>query len=134
MSGKLQAKCLKAQEILSEYEGSFIERISSSAVGDRSTFDILLIRSGVFGELTISLEGVRYLSVANSVSVDSAFFDRLTVVHLPASGSPWPEEAEGFVTRFENLPELVWVRLVGPVEIDVVGSMLTVSSAVDLNS
>ncbi|WP_217547065.1 hypothetical protein [Streptomyces sp. GbtcB6] len=134
MISKLQAKCLKAQEVLSEYEGSFIEKISSSAVNDRSTFDVSLIRSGVFGELTISLEGVRYLSVANSVSVESAFVDRLSAIHLPSFGNPWPEEAEQFVSRFPNLPELVWVRLVGPVEIDVVGSILTVYSAIDLNS
>ncbi|MBK3580552.1 hypothetical protein JHN63_43575, partial [Streptomyces sp. MBT65] len=121
-SGTFRARCLKAQEILSEYEGSFIERISSSAVGDHSTFDILLIRGGVFGELTISLEGVRYLAVANATSVDGVFVDRLSVVHLPSWGSPWPQGAEEFVTRFPGLPELVWVRLVGPVEIDVVGS------------
>jgi hypothetical protein len=132
---EFQAQCLKAQEILSECEGSIIEKISSSAVNDRSSFEFTLVRTdSTFGEVTVALESVRHLSVGNQVAIESAFADQLSVIHLPASGNPWPEEAERLVTRFANLPELVWVRLVGPVEVDVVAQILTISRAVDLSA
>lgn len=41
----------------------------------------------------------------------------------------WPDEAAGMVRRFGGLPELAWLRIVGPIEVDVVASIVTIYSA-----
>ncbi|QMU67254.1 hypothetical protein [Streptacidiphilus sp. P02-A3a] len=42
---------------------------------------------------------------------------------------PWPTEALGRLDRSEGLPELVWLRITGPIEVDAVATTVTVYQA-----
>ncbi|MEU6516270.1 hypothetical protein [Streptomyces sp. NPDC046978] len=42
---------------------------------------------------------------------------------------PWPAEAVGRLDRSEDLPELVWLRITGPIEVDAVAAVVTVYQA-----
>ncbi|MFJ8014325.1 hypothetical protein [Streptomyces sp. NPDC096339] len=58
-----------------------------------------------------------------------SFIDGISLVHLPALPLPWPAEAVGRLERSEDLPELVWLRVAGPVEVDAVAAIVTVYRA-----
>ncbi|MFJ8563735.1 hypothetical protein [Streptomyces sp. NPDC093514] len=55
-----------------------------------------------------------------------SFIDGISLVHLPELSLPWPAEAVGRLDRSEDLPELVWLRITGPLEVDAVASIVTV--------
>ena len=43
--------------------------------------------------------------------------------------APWPDGAEGLVVRHEHLPDLFWLKVVGPATVEVVAATITVSVA-----
>ncbi|MFF2522722.1 hypothetical protein [Streptomyces liangshanensis] len=79
-------------------------------------------------DVVISLARVRYVSVANCADLHG-FVDEISLVHLPKMPHPWPYEATGLVVRFGGLPELSWLRIIGPIEVNVVASLVTIYSA-----
>ncbi|MGY4387073.1 hypothetical protein [Streptomyces sp. TE12347] len=52
--------------------------------------------------------------------------DGISLIHLPKLPLPWPAEAVGRLDRSEDLPELAWLRIAGPIEVDAVASIVTV--------
>ncbi|MGW6981924.1 hypothetical protein ACWGE1_21190 [Streptomyces sp. NPDC054932] len=58
-----------------------------------------------------------------------SFVDGISLVHLPELPLPWPAEAVGRLDRSEGLPELVWLRITGPIEVDAVAAIVTVYQA-----
>lgn len=127
-----QLICERVEEVLAEYRGSFLERFMHHAAGE-DLCEILLVKSSGRGEVTVFLEGIRHLSVGNSVSVEGgALVDDIRVVHLSSDGAEWPPGVEKFVRPFPGLPELVWIRIIGPVEVNVIASLIGLSVAIDL--
>lgn len=62
--------------------------------------------------------------------LDSApFIDEVSLVHLPKSPMSWPAEAVGRLERYEDLPELAWLRITGPIEVDALAAIVTVYQA-----
>ncbi|MFD7259129.1 hypothetical protein [Streptomyces sp. NPDC059874] len=59
----------------------------------------------------------------------ASFIDGISLIHLPKMPSPWPAEAIGRLDRSEDLPELVWLRIFGPIEVDAVAAIVTVYQA-----
>ncbi|MFE0457797.1 hypothetical protein ACFW1A_00880 [Kitasatospora sp. NPDC058965] len=57
------------------------------------------------------------------------FIDGISLIHLPESPSPWPAEAVARLERSDDLPELVWLKITGPLEVDAVASIVTVYQA-----
>jgi hypothetical protein len=108
-----------------QLQGSFIDRVSYSAMGTRDCLDIWLIKSGGLGEAVLSVEGVRYLSIEKAHDFEQSFIDEVHISLLPQEGD-WPVGARDLVSRFDGLSELVWIRLVGPAEIEIVCQILTV--------
>ncbi|MEV4289323.1 hypothetical protein AB0K40_27805 [Nonomuraea bangladeshensis] len=41
----------------------------------------------------------------------------------------WPAGADGLVTRFDGLPDLYWLRLVGPTTIMAISAIMTISTS-----
>jgi hypothetical protein len=75
------------------------------------------------------------ISLANLYSVlpvepDTwSFIDEISLTHLPKLPLPWPAEAVGRLERTEDLPELAWLRIMGPIEVDAVAAIVTVYQA-----
>ncbi|MFE1321418.1 hypothetical protein [Kitasatospora phosalacinea] len=57
------------------------------------------------------------------------FVDGISLVHLPRLPDPWPAKADGRLDRTPELPEAAWLRITGPLEVDAVGSIVTVYPA-----
>ena len=121
----------KSAEILLEVaprlQGSFIDRLSYAAGGTRDCLDIWLTQTQGLGEVVLSLEQVRYFTMEKPAELEQSFVDDFQIFLLPQSGD-WPDGAEQRVQRFPGLPELVWIRMIGPAEVDVISSILTVAN------
>ena len=57
------------------------------------------------------------------------FIDGISLIHLPKLPSPWPADAIDRLDRSKDLPELAWLRITGPLEVDAVASIVTVYQA-----
>lgn len=53
------------------------------------------------------------------------FFDEIAVRRLPRTG-PWPAEASHLLGHHLNESEMVWIRLIGPGEIEALARHVTV--------
>jgi hypothetical protein len=112
-------------ELAPQLIGGFIDRISYTAVGTRDYLDIWLVRGPDLGDVVLSFEVVRYLSIDKSDELEQSFVDEIQVSVLPETGD-WPDGAERLVRRFSGLPELLWVKLVGPAQVELVCQVSTV--------
>ncbi|MHC3820601.1 hypothetical protein [Streptomyces sp. NBC_00342] len=121
-------QCANAARALAPCVGYFIHRIAFDAFPEADSLEITLREGPHKPDVVISLARVRYVSVANCADLHG-FVDEISLVHLPKMPRPWPDEATGLVVRFGELPELAWLRIVGPIEVDVVASIVTIYSA-----
>jgi hypothetical protein len=76
------------------------------------------------------------ISLANLCSVRPwdpdfgwSFIDEISLTHLPKLPLPWPVEAVGRLERTEDLPELAWLRIMGPIEVDAVAAIVAIYQA-----
>ncbi|MFE6845673.1 hypothetical protein [Streptomyces sp. NPDC057686] len=121
-------RCAHGARTLARCVGYFVHRIAFDAFPDDDALEITLRDGPHEPDVLISLSGVRYVSVAKGADLHG-FVDDACLIHLPKMPHAWPDEAVGMVGRFGGLPELAWLRIVGPVEVDVVASVVTVYSA-----
>ncbi|GAA2086726.1 hypothetical protein [Actinomadura alba] len=120
--------CRNAAKILASCEGYFIDRISFDIVDGHDALEIGLRQGPEWPDVTISLSGVHHLSIGKPPESSGCFVDEVSVIHAPASPHPWPEGLVS-VRRHDGLPELAWIRLIGPMDIEAVASTLTVFTA-----
>ncbi|MFI5780808.1 hypothetical protein [Nocardia sp. NPDC051570] len=120
--------CYRANETLALCEGYFIHRIAFDIIEGNDALEILLRHSPHKPDITISLEGIHHLSIDKFPESSGSFLDKVSVVHLPAPPAPWPDE---FATlrRQPGLPELAWIQLIGPTQIEIIASIVTVFTA-----
>jgi len=126
--GAFQNRCANAARALAPCVGHVVHRIAFDAFPEADSLEITLRAGPHRPDVVISLGGVRYVSVAKDSDVEG-FVDEISLIHLPRTPWPWPAETAAMVGRFGGLPELAWLRIVGPVEVDVVASIVTVYSA-----
>ncbi|MER7849934.1 hypothetical protein ABTZ03_39040 [Kitasatospora sp. NPDC096077] len=124
-------RCTNAARTLDSCISYFIERISlDESNEDRKdhTLDVWLRDGPQKPDVMVSLSNlhsVRPWEPGPGVS----FIDGISLVHLPKLPLPWPAEAVGRLDRSDDLPELVWLRITGPLEVDAVASIVTVYQA-----
>lgn len=109
--------------------GYFISRISFDAFAEEDSLDVTLRVGPWKPDVVIALSGLRHIAVDMSPPIDGSFVDEISLIHLPKLPHPWPADAAGRVRRFDGLCELVWLRIIGPAEIDAVASIVTVYTA-----
>ncbi|MFD5437728.1 hypothetical protein ACFWJ4_36955 [Kitasatospora sp. NPDC127067] len=124
-------RCANAARTLESCISYFIERISlDESNEDRKdhTLDVWLREGPWKPDAVISLSNLH--SVRRwEPGLCPSFIDGISLVHLPRLPVPWPGEAVGRLDRSEGLPELVWLRIAGPVEVDAVAAVVTVYQA-----
>lgn len=120
--------CRDASTALASCEGYFIHRMSFDVVNGFDALEIMLRKGPERPDITISLESLHHLSISKPPESSGCFVDEISVLHLPASPHPWPDGLT-VVRRHPGLPELALLRLVGPMEIEVIASILTVFTA-----
>jgi hypothetical protein len=133
LASKVESACKNFQELFASCEGSYVDAVAFSAVGERDYLDFKLIQTQKWEVVTVLLEDVRYFKISKGDDLVSVFVDEISVSYLPKIDQPWPDGAEGLVTRFGGLPELYWVRVVGPATISAVAAIMTVSVSQDLS-
>ncbi|MET9183128.1 hypothetical protein ABZX88_33705 [Kitasatospora aureofaciens] len=124
-------RCTNAALTLESCISYFIDRISlNESNEDRkdNTLDVWLREGPWKPDVVISLSNLHSVRPWKP-GQGSSFIDGITLVHLPKLPLPWPAEAVGRLDRSEDLPELVWLRITGPIEVDAVAAIVTVYRA-----
>ncbi|MFJ7201922.1 hypothetical protein ACIQWR_00090 [Streptomyces sp. NPDC098789] len=124
-------RCANAALTLESCVSYSIDRISlDEANEDRkdNTLDVWLREGPWKPDVVISLSNLHSVRPW-SPGLGGSFIDEMSLVHLPKLPSPWPAEAVGRLDRSEDLPELVWLKITGPLEVDAVASIVTVYQA-----
>ncbi|MFF9777293.1 hypothetical protein ACF1HJ_26980 [Streptomyces sp. NPDC013978] len=124
-------RCTNAALMLESCANYFIERISvheSNEDGKYNTLDVWLREGPWKPDVVISLSNLHSVRPWEP-GLCPSFIDEISFVHLPKLPLPWPAEAVGRLNRSEGLPELVWLRMTGPVEVDAVAAAVTVYQA-----
>ncbi|MFF0393293.1 hypothetical protein ACFYS8_32045 [Kitasatospora sp. NPDC004615] len=124
-------RCTNAALALESCANYFLDRISldeSNANRKDNTLDVWLREGPQQPDVVISLSGLHSVRPWEPEATPS-FIDGISLVHLPKLPSPWPADAVGRLDRSGDLPELVWLRITGPLEVDAVASIVTVYRA-----
>ncbi|MET8783500.1 hypothetical protein [Streptomyces sp. NPDC004589] len=124
-------RCTNAALTLESCVSYCIERISldeSNEDGKDNTLDVWLREGPWNPDVVISLSDLHSVRPWEP-GLDISFIDGISLVHLPKLPLPWPAEAVGRLDRSEDLPELVWLRITGPIEVDAVAAVVTVYQA-----
>ncbi|MYW00530.1 hypothetical protein [Streptomyces sp. SID3343] len=107
---------------LSRYHGYFLDGISVAAGDGGSTVSVSLTHGD---RVVLELSHVVHVKMDSCGDWDE-FVDRIVVRELPRTG-PWPTEARHLLHHNHNNDcIMVWVRLIGPSEIEILGRVLTV--------
>ncbi|MES9558725.1 MULTISPECIES: hypothetical protein [unclassified Streptomyces] len=124
-------RCTNAARTLESCISYFIERVSlDESNEDRkdNTLDVWLREGPRKPDVVVSLSNL-YSVRPREPGLGGSLIDGISLVHLPELPLPWPTEAVGRLDRSEGLPELVWLRIAGPIEIDAVAAIVTVYQA-----
>ncbi|MFJ5924306.1 hypothetical protein ACIQF6_17075 [Kitasatospora sp. NPDC092948] len=130
-SDAFKNRCTNAAQRLESCIGYSIERISSNESGKDpkgNTLDVWLREGPQQPDVVISLSGLHSVRPWEPGPVP-ALTDGISLIHLPKMPSPWPADAVDRLDRSDDLPELVWLRITGPIEIDAVASTVTLYQA-----
>ncbi|MEH0573059.1 MULTISPECIES: hypothetical protein [Streptomyces] len=125
---RFKNRCANAAHTLASCVGYFIDRIVFSAFSEDDSLEIFLRQGPREPDVVISLANLHHISVDKPPQL-SGFVDKIFLIHLPKMPHPWPDEAAGLVRRFDGMPELAWLRIVGPTEVDVIASIVTIYAA-----
>ncbi|WP_053703620.1 hypothetical protein [Streptomyces sp. WM6368] len=121
-------RCTNAALTLESCISYSIERVSlheSNEDPKDNTLDVWLREGPWKPDVVISLANLRSVRPWET-GLGVSFIDGISLVHLPELPLPWPAEAVGRLDRSEDLPELVWLRITGPLEVDALASIVTV--------
>jgi hypothetical protein len=116
--------CAHARSILAELEGYFIEQICHSAEGN--SLLIHLQERPTRPDVIVLLNGLRYLSVGDTHDLDGCFVDELGLTFIPGSQAQWPEGLTGPGPRGSGLPDMVWLRIIGPTHVEAVATIVQI--------
>lgn len=124
-------RCTNAARALESCVSYFIERVSldeSNEDAKHNTLDVWLREGPRMPDVVVSLSNL-YSVRPWEPGLGASFIDGISLVHLPKLPLPWPAEAVGRLDRSEGLPELVWLKIAGPIEVDAVAAIVTVYQA-----
>lgn len=124
-------RCTYAARALESCVSYFIERVSldeSNEDAKDNTLDVWLREGPRMPDVVVSLSNL-YSVRPWEPGLGASFIDGISLVHLPKLPLPWPAEAVGRLDRSEGLPELVWLKIAGPIEVDAVAAIVTVYQA-----
>ncbi|MFI0417422.1 hypothetical protein [Spongiactinospora sp. 9N601] len=117
----------RVREVLRRCEGGFLESVGFGTTGEEDHVDIQISQAQGWELVTVRLHGVRHFAIGKGPDIMGSFVDEVSAVPLPAGDPVWPVEVSGLITRFPGLPDLYWVRVVGPTELICLATVLTVS-------
>ncbi|MEV4359346.1 hypothetical protein [Nonomuraea sp. NPDC049625] len=130
----VQMTCERAGAVLAHCAGGFLDTVAFAALGERDYLDIKIVQTLKWPMVSLLLEDVRHVTVDKGPDIASSLVDEITLTPLLRTATTWPSEADGLVTRFDGLPDLYWLRLVGPTMITAVGAIMTVSTSPDFST
>lgn len=107
---------------LSTYRGYFLESVTA-ATAPPSTAAIAMTR-GAGEHAMLTLTHVLHLAM-DSPGDWNDLIDEVSARPLPRTG-PWPPEARHLLQHHNNDSDLLWIRLTGPTQIEILARTLTV--------
>ncbi|MEV5407832.1 hypothetical protein AB0K60_03190 [Thermopolyspora sp. NPDC052614] len=131
LKSEVETACRRYNQIFAHCEGSFIDSVATYFGGKIGYVDLKLTQCRNWESVGVLLEGVRCFSLSEGDDISGSFVDEISVTYLPQVGSPWPEQAAKLVARFDGLPELRWLRIVGPTAINAIATKVVVYTSSD---
>jgi hypothetical protein len=110
---------------LSAYRGCFLGSISTEAQAYENASVRIELTDGPYTVAVLEFRHVARMVMDECGSDWCGFFDDFHVLELPRVG-PWPDEARGLLHHDNNESALLWVRMTGPVEIEILARDLVV--------
>ncbi|MGW0810628.1 hypothetical protein [Nonomuraea sp. NPDC002799] len=130
----VETTCERAGAVLADCAGGFLDTVSFAALGERDHLDIKIVQTQRWPMVSLLLEDVRHVALGKGPDLESSLVDEVTLTPLLRTAATWPAEADALVTRFDGLPDLYWLRLVGPATITAVGAIITISTSQDFST
>lgn len=122
-----EAVCCEARKLLYTCEGYFVDRVSFDVFGDYDELTLVLQERPYRPDMAVSLTRIYHFNTTKPPEAAGSFVDEFRVTYIPKEDDSWPREIEGRLgPRHSGLPDLVWIRVVGPMSIDAVASTITV--------
>jgi hypothetical protein len=106
---------------LSELAGGDVASIATELTRDSFLIVRIDIVRGDGLQAVVTLSEVAHLRIDGPVE----FIDEIEVRRLPRFG-PWPAEAGHLLAHHGNASEMVWIRLGGPMEIEILACDMAV--------
>ncbi|MGW5154800.1 hypothetical protein ACWEPN_04875 [Nonomuraea wenchangensis] len=103
--------------------------VAFAALGERDQLDIKIVQTRTWPMVSLLLEDVRHVTVGKGPDIESSFIDEIILTPLLRTARTWPAGADGLVTRLDGLPDLYWLRLVGPTTIMAISAIMTISTS-----
>lgn len=111
---------------LNRFRGHFLRSISFTVLQGEDSLDISLFSAPGSPELVIKAEGVYHFSTSKPESLAGVFVDEFSLRYIPKTSAAWPDGIGGNLgPRPGVMPDLFWLQIIGPAEIDVVARFLT---------
>ncbi|MEV4041091.1 hypothetical protein [Streptomyces umbrinus] len=135
MTGKIDARdafknrCTNAARTLASCFGYSISCIAFDAFAEEDSLEITVREGPRQPGVIVSLANHHHVSIVKPPQIADSFIDEISLIHLPVLPHLWPAEVADRVWRSDELCELAWLRIAGPVEVDAVASIVTVYTA-----
>ncbi len=110
---------------LSRYHGCFLRSVSTSLEANGDARVLISLAEGPDTVVVLELLRVVRLSMDDGFGDWAGFVDDIKVSELPCRG-PWPREARHLLHHHNNESAMLWVRLIGPTEIEILARELVV--------
>lgn len=128
-SSEFTEVCLRAADLLSGLEGYFLDRVLADTAPSDGSVDIHLRLDPRAPDVLISLTKVVHVTMGPLLEPDAAFVDEIRLEHIAGSESSWPDGLAGLGPRPPGFPDVVWLTIVGPMQVEVVAKTITVAVA-----
>ena len=117
--------CRQAQSVLAEFGGYFIERISHDT-GTGGGLLVQLQERPRRPDVILLLGGLRYVSIRDAHDLDSCFVDEAQLTYIPGGQTEWPDGLWPLGPRHSGLPDLAWLRFIGPTHFEAVAATVQI--------
>ncbi|MEU7749688.1 hypothetical protein ACIBO2_08760 [Nonomuraea sp. NPDC050022] len=108
-------------------EGYVVDRLSLAQVDDVDALEIGLRWGPEKPDIMLAFRDLYFFSIGRTPGPGAGPLDQVMATVLGPENAPWPDGISLDLVRSTSLPPLLWLRVEGPVQFDVIAAIATVS-------
>lgn len=113
--------------VVSTCEGYVVDRLSLALVDEADALEVGLRWGPEKPDVTIAFRDIYHFSIGRLPGPGAEPVDQVKATVLEPMNGPWPEGVPLDLVRSTALPQLIWLRTEGPVQLSVLAAIATVS-------